>query len=127
MSSLFFDASEPRVTGPTITDNVTGMYACYGILGALWERERSGKGLRVDGYAARSERLGEIFLTRPRAEWVGRLEACEVPYAPVNTIPEVMEDPQVRHLGVFEKIMGQGEEDIVLLTRPSRSMRSERE
>ena len=39
---------QPQVSGPTITDNATGMYACYGILGALYERERSGRGRRVE-------------------------------------------------------------------------------
>ena len=29
----------PKASGPTIADNVTGMYAAYGILGALYERE----------------------------------------------------------------------------------------
>jgi crotonobetainyl-CoA:carnitine CoA-transferase CaiB-like acyl-CoA transferase len=48
MSSLFLDPADPDVTGPTISDNVTGMYACYGILGALFERERSGAGRRLE-------------------------------------------------------------------------------
>lgn len=48
MASLFLEAEEPRVSGPTIADNVTGQYACYGMLAALYERERSGKGRRVD-------------------------------------------------------------------------------
>jgi crotonobetainyl-CoA:carnitine CoA-transferase CaiB-like acyl-CoA transferase len=48
MSSLFLDPAEPRIAGPTIADNVTGQYACYGILAALFERERLGHGRRVD-------------------------------------------------------------------------------
>ena len=48
MSSLFLDPEEPRIAGPTISDNVTGHYACYGILGALLARERTGMGRRVD-------------------------------------------------------------------------------
>jgi crotonobetainyl-CoA:carnitine CoA-transferase CaiB-like acyl-CoA transferase len=202
ISSLFFDASEPHVTGPTITDNVTGMYACYGVLGALFERERSGRGrrvevnmleasvafipdpfanhtqlgipitpttraassqsfafrcadgktialhlsspekfwqrlllavddaalaadprfasrqLRVEGYAILRDRLAESFLRRPRAEWVSRLEAEEVPYAPIHTIGEVLEDPQVRHLGIFERVRASGGEDIIVQRRP---------
>ena len=38
----------PQSSGPTIPDNATGMYACYGILGALYERERTGRGRRVE-------------------------------------------------------------------------------
>lgn len=48
MSSLFVQPDDPRLTGPTISDNVTGQYACQGILAALYERERSGKGRRLD-------------------------------------------------------------------------------
>ena len=39
MASLLLDPDTPQVCGPTITDNASGMYACYGILGALYERE----------------------------------------------------------------------------------------
>ena len=35
MGSLFFDSDDPQVRGPTIVDNVSGMYTSYGILGAL--------------------------------------------------------------------------------------------
>ena len=48
LTSLFVDPGEVRITGPTIADNVTGMNACYGILGALLERERGGPARRVD-------------------------------------------------------------------------------
>lgn len=48
IASLFLDPANPELMGPTITDNVTGMYACYGILGALFERERSGAGRHVE-------------------------------------------------------------------------------
>ncbi|WP_226577099.1 CaiB/BaiF CoA transferase family protein [Acuticoccus sediminis] len=48
MSSLFVDPEAPALSGPTISDNVTGLYAAYGILAALMERERSGVGRRVD-------------------------------------------------------------------------------
>jgi len=48
MSSLFLDPADPDLTGPTISDNVTGMYACCGILGALFERERTGTGHRLE-------------------------------------------------------------------------------
>lgn len=48
ISSLMMDPDEPRSFGPTITDNVTGMYACYGILGALIKRTHSGRGCRLE-------------------------------------------------------------------------------
>ena len=48
VSSLFVDPSNPRITGPTISDNASGIYACYGILSALVERERTGRARRVE-------------------------------------------------------------------------------
>lgn len=48
IASLLLDPDEPQACGPTIPDNATGMYACYGILGALYERERTGKGRRIE-------------------------------------------------------------------------------
>lgn len=48
MSSQFLDPDDPRLTGTTISDNVTGQYAAYGILAALFERERTGVARRVE-------------------------------------------------------------------------------
>lgn len=48
MYSQFVDPENPRLTGTTISDNVTGQYAAYGILSALFERERTGVARRVE-------------------------------------------------------------------------------
>jgi len=48
IASLLLDPDQPQASGPTIPDNATGMYACTGILGALYERARTGKGRRVE-------------------------------------------------------------------------------
>ncbi|MPZ57136.1 MAG: CoA transferase [Rhizobiales bacterium] len=185
IASLFLDPERPETSGPTIPDNATGMYACYGILGALYERERTGRGrrievnmmeasiafmpdpfanhvrlniandrltrvasshsfafrcadgkllavhlssqpkfweafcdvlerlelidderfktreLRIRNYRELCHVLGDIVVTRPRGEWMTRLEAADVPFAPVQTIPEVIDDPQVQHLHTF--------------------------
>jgi crotonobetainyl-CoA:carnitine CoA-transferase CaiB-like acyl-CoA transferase len=47
------------------------------------------------------ELLGSIFRGRERAEWCRRLEALDVPYAPVYSTDEVPDDPQARHLQLF--------------------------
>ena len=185
MAYLFLDPKKPQITGPTIADNLTGVYACYGIQAALLERERTGKVRRVDvnmltsvmafapdsfsyltqmdlvadhlrrvrtsqsyAFKCSDEKLIAIHLSsqpkfwdqliealgqpalvddprfqertqrienyedltvalqavvgqKPRDHWVERFDACEVPFAPVNTVPEVFEDPQVRHLNTF--------------------------
>ena len=48
MLALFLDRDDPRIIGPTISDQVTGMQATSAIIAALLERERTGKGARID-------------------------------------------------------------------------------
>jgi formyl-CoA transferase len=45
---LSVDPTDPRLVGVTISDNVTGMYAANGIVAALYERERTGRGRRIE-------------------------------------------------------------------------------
>lgn len=199
---LMVDPENPQAMGPTIADNVTGMNACYGILGALYERSRTGIGRRVEvnmlesaiafipdpfanytregmhndphtrvassqSYAfrcgdgkllaihlsspvkfwegllaaiarpdlGRDERfatregrirhyhelahtLGAVIATRPRGEWMARLEQNDVPFAPIQEIAEVLEDPQVKHLGTFYEQMHPEKGRIVGINRP---------
>jgi crotonobetainyl-CoA:carnitine CoA-transferase CaiB-like acyl-CoA transferase len=42
------DPEDPHVVGPALADAVSGMYAAYGILGALVERGRTGTGRHVE-------------------------------------------------------------------------------
>ena len=42
------DPENPQVVGPALADAVSGMYAAYGVLGALVERGRTGKGRHVE-------------------------------------------------------------------------------
>lgn len=42
--------------------------------------------------------LGGLFRTQPRATWCERLEAEDVPHAPMYDTREAMQDPQARHL-----------------------------
>jgi len=202
LASLLLDPERPDAAGPTIADNVTGMYACYGILGALVGRATSGKGARVcasmlestisfipdtfsnftrlgiagdrhtrvatsqsyalacaDGrmvavhlsspekfwkgllvaierpdlgnderfrtrdarvvnYAALKAELAEAFRTQPRVEWCRRLELQDVPHAPIWSVPEVIGDPQVRHLGTFYAMQHPTEGAITGIQRP---------
>ena len=185
MSAQFLDPQNPQVQGPTLSDNITGFYAAYAVLAALFERERTGKGRRIetnmlestiafapdaftnfkrygtkvapstraavsqsyavtcsDGrmiavhlssqpkfweglikaiqrpdlfsnplFSARENRIAnyqslgielrKTFVQKPRDEWARRLEAEDVPFAPVLDVEEVIADPQVQHLGTF--------------------------
>ncbi|WAA13485.1 CaiB/BaiF CoA transferase family protein [Fervidibacillus halotolerans] len=48
MSITGDEKSGPQKTGVAITDILTGLYACIGIQGALIERNRSGRGQKLD-------------------------------------------------------------------------------
>ena len=45
---LLVNPASPRVVGPAIGDAVTGFYAAFGVLAALYERERTGRGRLVE-------------------------------------------------------------------------------
>lgn len=46
--NLLINPENPRVVGPAIADSLTGFYAAYGVLGALFERSRTGLGRKVE-------------------------------------------------------------------------------
>jgi crotonobetainyl-CoA:carnitine CoA-transferase CaiB-like acyl-CoA transferase len=179
------DPNTPRLLGPAMADAITGLYAAMGIMAALVERGRTGKGRlveismleammhfavepftgyfalgdvptaldrprlaqafivrcadgkligihlssiekfwdnlvlaidgqalaadprfqvrqgRIDDYPALLDGLNAIFATRSRADWLVRMEAFDLPFAPVNSIAEAADDPQARHLGMI--------------------------
>jgi crotonobetainyl-CoA:carnitine CoA-transferase CaiB-like acyl-CoA transferase len=43
-----------------------------------------------------------IFATAPASEWLRRLGAQDVPCSPINTIDQVLEEPQTKALGMFQ-------------------------
>jgi crotonobetainyl-CoA:carnitine CoA-transferase CaiB-like acyl-CoA transferase len=188
--SVVVDRDRPRFLGPALADAITGIYAAYGVLGALFERSRTGRGRlvevsmleamahfsvepfaaffalntsptssdrprlaqsyilrtadggmiaihlsslekfwqglttalesptlsnderfrtrqgRIDHYEALGAALDAEFSTRPTKHWVERLSQNDVPFAPINRIDEVVEDPQVRHLGLIVPVEG---------------------
>ena len=188
LASLMLDPAQPSMNGPTISDNVTGMYAAYGILGALTGRATSGIGARVEvnmleasiafspegfaqytrlgaiptpqtrvaisqshafpcadgrlvavhlssvekfwqafvavierpdlledtrfltpelrtrNYGLLNEEAARTFRQRTREAWCERLAGSDVPFSPVYTVPEVMEDPQVKQARTFYEL-----------------------
>ena len=55
---------------------------------------------RVAEYEALRLELDARFVREPLSHWIERLQANDVPYAPVNRIDDVVTDPQIRHLGI---------------------------
>jgi crotonobetainyl-CoA:carnitine CoA-transferase CaiB-like acyl-CoA transferase len=60
--------------------------------------------LRRQHYEALEATLAPVFITKTRDEWLQRLEAHDVPAAPLYNIAEVLSDPQVNHLGLTEEL-----------------------
>jgi crotonobetainyl-CoA:carnitine CoA-transferase CaiB-like acyl-CoA transferase len=48
--------------------------------------------------------LSQIFASGDRASWLAKLQAADVPAAPLNTLDEVFGDPQVKHLGMRQDV-----------------------
>lgn len=59
--------------------------------------------------------LAPLLKVRPRAEWVERLEAAGVPCAPINSVPQALDDPHVQALGLLAQVPG---EDFRLTASP---------
>jgi len=59
---------------------------------------------RIAEYDTLRVELDERFSRQPLEYWVERLRAADVPHAAVNRINEVVNDPQVKHLGVVVPI-----------------------
>ena len=207
--SVVVDQDRPRFLGPALADAITGIYAAFGVLGALLERAGTGRGKlvevsmleamshfavepfaayfalgtvptssdrprlaqayilrtadgkliaihlsslekfwlglvkaldadelardarfserlsRISNYEALGEELDRRFRQRPQQEWCARLNDADVPFAPINGIDAVVEDPQVAHLGLIVPVEGaqQGGHDAV---RPALQFDGER-
>jgi crotonobetainyl-CoA:carnitine CoA-transferase CaiB-like acyl-CoA transferase len=188
--SVVVDPANPQFLGPALADAITGIYAAYGVLGALVRQARRGEGAlvevsmleamahftvepfaaffalgvvprssdrpklaqayilkagdgrlvaihlsslekfwtgliealedpalasdprfstrlaRIDNHAALREELMARFAKHNLAHWEERLRARDVPYAPINSIEQVVQDPQVEHLGLIVPVEG---------------------
>ena len=66
---------------------------------------------RFDTRKQRTDRHDEIvsilraqFREKPREYWLPRLDANSIPNAPINTIHEVFDNPQIKHMGIPRQI-----------------------
>jgi crotonobetainyl-CoA:carnitine CoA-transferase CaiB-like acyl-CoA transferase len=73
-----------------------------GARGSIGEDDRfRTRRLRLENYRVLSKVLGEIVGTKSSEFWSEALTKADVPFAPINSIAEVLDDPQVKHLGTF--------------------------
>jgi crotonobetainyl-CoA:carnitine CoA-transferase CaiB-like acyl-CoA transferase len=59
---------------------------------------------RIKNYHALVEALRPVFAARQRAYWAQRLAEHDVPSGVVHSIPEAMQEPEVKHLGMFHEL-----------------------
>jgi crotonobetainyl-CoA:carnitine CoA-transferase CaiB-like acyl-CoA transferase len=59
---------------------------------------------RTDRHEEIVKILRQQFAGKARDHWLRRLDANSIPNAPINTIQEVFENPQVKHLGIPRQI-----------------------
>jgi crotonobetainyl-CoA:carnitine CoA-transferase CaiB-like acyl-CoA transferase len=64
--SVVVDPDRPRFLGPALADAITGIYAAYGVLGALFERARTGRSRLVE--VSMLEAMAH-FAVEPFAAW----------------------------------------------------------
>ena len=75
---------------------------------------------RVHNYEPLAALLGEVAVTRPRDDWIAAFTAHDIPFAPVHSIAEVIDDSQVRHLGTFAETHHPREGRVVGIRSPLR-------
>src|SRR6185312_713927 len=59
---------------------------------------------RVQNRAELTPLITDLLAARDLADWIARFERAGVPCGPINTIPMVFEDEQVRHRGMLLKV-----------------------
>jgi len=64
--------------------------------------------------------LRAVFLKRTRGEWVELLDRFDVCFSTVNSLDEVLDDPQVRHRGLWFQALKPGNGEILQQAFPIR-------
>ena len=80
--------------------------------------------LRVRNRARLTVDLAAVFATRTVGYWVQLLNDAGVPSGPVYTIPQVFDDPQIRHLGVVREVQTTDGVRVRVISQPVRLSRT---
>ena len=81
--AMFHQGEDARISGPAVSDAFTGVFGCMGILGALVERERTGRGRKVEvsmleaTIAMATVPLGQMFATGEAPSLFSRAAASQ--------------------------------------------------
>jgi len=75
---------------------------------------------RIENRDALTPTLEAMFATRKKAHWLEVLEHADIPSGPVNEIPEVFADPQVRERGMIVSVPHPVSPTLSLIANPIR-------
>ncbi|HEY6368402.1 MAG TPA: CaiB/BaiF CoA-transferase family protein [Candidatus Binatia bacterium] len=81
-----------------------GLLKAAGRMDLLEDARFATKHQRADQHWEIVKILQETFRTQPRGYWLERLDTNNIPNAPINSIQEVFDDPQVKHMGIPKQI-----------------------
>jgi formyl-CoA transferase len=73
---------------------------------------------RVRNYVILEEELAKTIESKDRPHWMTKLDRADVPFAPVQTVSEVLDDPQIKHLETFYQQRHPTEGLLTLIRRP---------
>ena len=79
---------------------------------------------RVENWSALLDAMRPIFIRHSRSYWEERLGAEGIPYAAVLSVPEVHEDPEVKHSDIFEQVEHPQVGTVTMMRRAARIDRS---
>lgn len=91
---------------------------CLGRPDWLDDPDYASERARVKNRAKLNAALEAVFATDTVSHWVEVLNEAGVPCGPVYSVPQVVEDPQVRHLGVVQQTYTSDGRPIRVITQP---------
>lgn len=74
--------------------------------------------LRTENYEALCPILEKAFGARNSAEWFSVMEAYQLPYSPIRTIDEIVDDPNLRYRGMIASVEQPGMGQIEIAGSP---------
>ncbi|MGO9046928.1 MAG: CaiB/BaiF CoA transferase family protein [Xanthobacteraceae bacterium] len=75
-------------------------------------------GARLKNRDALNAEIEHHLQSRTGAEWVEHFNKAGVPCGPIYSIDRVFADPQVKHLGIAQKVDGKGKRKLTLVGQP---------
>lgn len=94
------------------------LVAAVGHVELLSDRRFATRSDRIENYEALRNLLQPTFESAPLAAWLQRFAGRELPFAPVLSIAEVFNDPQVKNLESFFELKHPEEGSITAVRRP---------